>query len=321
MTVLDRVGVYLFPWGKRPPTIESLVHLAQHAERLGFDSVHVPWHFTLPNNWIFPGFGNRFLLDPLVVLPALVERTSRVRVSLNTAILPTLNPFFWAQYLASLDVDSGGRTIAGAAIGWWPDDFRIGGGALGERGRRMDEALEAVTRLWSGEAIEQPGRYWDLSGLALDPRPVQQPLPLWIGGGERSIERTARWASALMPLDMTPAGVRELRGRLDEAGERHGRRVELAMMNYLAVSDDERWLERARPRLLECMAFDNPAADPDESALLGTPERCAEQIRRFLDAGLDYVVLDCQLHGLEDAEYAKEQLSRFAEEVAPLLPL
>ena len=72
---------------------------------------------------------------------ALVERTSRVRVSLNTAILPTLHPFFWAQYLASLDVQSDGRTIAGAAIGWWPDDFKVGGGSLRERGRRMDEAL------------------------------------------------------------------------------------------------------------------------------------------------------------------------------------
>jgi alkanesulfonate monooxygenase SsuD/methylene tetrahydromethanopterin reductase-like flavin-dependent oxidoreductase (luciferase family) len=319
MSVLDRVGVYLFPWGKRPPGVASLVELAQHAERLGFDSVHVPWHFTLPNSWIFPGFGNRFLLDPLVVLPALVERTSRIRVSLNTAILTTLNPFFWAQYLASLDVQSGGRTIAGAAIGWWPDDFRVGGGALRERGRRMDEALEAVTRLWAGEPIEEPGRFWDLSGLALDPRPVQQPLPLWIGGGERSIERTARSASALMPLDMTPEEVRALRARLDDAAERHGRRIGLAMMNYLAVSDEPGFLERVRPQLDACIAFDKAAPDPEASALVGSPERCAEQVRRFFDAGLDYIVLDCQFHGLEDAEYAREQMSRFAEDVAPLL--
>ena len=147
MSVLDRFGVYLFPWGKRPSTIDGLAELACQAERLGFDSVHVPWHFTLPDNWIFPAFENRFLVDPLVLLPVLVERTSRLRVSLNTAILPTLHPFFWAQYLASLDVQSGGRTIAGAAIGWWPDDFKVGGGSLKERGGRMDEALEAVTRL------------------------------------------------------------------------------------------------------------------------------------------------------------------------------
>src|SRR5207249_5879398 len=118
-------------------------------------------------------------------------------------------------------------------------------------------------------------------------RPLQRPLPVWIGGGERSIERTARWASALMPLDMTPAEARELRGRLDEAAERHGRRVGLAMMNYLAVSDDPAWLKRIRPQLLECISFGKEAGDPEESVLVGEPERCAEQVRRFFDAGLD----------------------------------
>src|SRR5919201_1164497 len=194
MSALDRFGVYLFPWGRRPPSVASLVELACHAERLGFESVHVPWHFTLPDTWIFPAFANRFLVDPLVLLPVLVERTSRLRISLNTAILPTLHPFFWAQYLASLDVQSRGRTIAGAAIGWWPDDFRVGGGSLKERGGRMDEALDAVTRLWGGLPIERAGRFWDLTGLELDPRPLQQPLPVWIGGGGRAGGRAARRA-------------------------------------------------------------------------------------------------------------------------------
>ncbi len=320
-SILDRTGVYLFPWGKRPPTSQSLVELAVHAERLGFDSVHVPWHFTLPTNWIFPEFGNRFLLDPLVVTPALVERTSRVRVSLNAAILPTLHPFAWAQYLASLDVLSGGRTIAGLAVGWWPDDFKVGLSSLKERGRRMDEGLEMVTRLWTGEPISEPGRYWDCTGLVLDPRPVQTSLPLWIGGGELSIERTARWASALMPLNMTPSYIRsELRPKLDEAGERHGHRVELAMMTYLCVSDDQRWLEDSLwPRLLQCMAFDGEAGEQEESVAVGSAQQCAERVRAFLDAGVDYIVFDCQLHGWETEEYAREQMTRFAEEVAPLV--
>jgi alkanesulfonate monooxygenase SsuD/methylene tetrahydromethanopterin reductase-like flavin-dependent oxidoreductase (luciferase family) len=317
---LARFGVYLFPWGKEPPRTHSIVDLAVHAERLGFDSVHVPWHFTLPNTWIFPEFGNRYLLDPLVVLPTIVERTSRIRVSLNTGILPILHPFAWAQYLSSLDVQSGGRTIAGLAVGWWPDDFRVGLSSLRERGARMDEGLELVIRLWKGDPIEAQGRFWDASGLALDPRPVQQPLPIWIGGGEKSIERAARHASALMPLDMTPETARALHSRLDEAAARHSRMVTLAMMNYLVVSDDVGWLEREiRPKLIRLMEFEKESGDVEESLLVGSPAHVAEQVQRFFAAGVEYIVLDCQLQGWETGAFAKEQMTRFAEDVVPLL--
>jgi alkanesulfonate monooxygenase SsuD/methylene tetrahydromethanopterin reductase-like flavin-dependent oxidoreductase (luciferase family) len=317
---LARFGVYVFPWGVQTATSDSLVDLALHAEKLGFDSVHVPWHFTLPTTWIFPEFGNRYILDPLVVAPAIVERTSRIRVSLNAVILPTLHPFAWAQYLSSLDVQSGGRTIAGLAVGWWPEDFQVGLSPPRERGARMDEGLELVTRLWAGEPIDAPGRFWDASGLSLDPRPVQQPLPIWIGGGEKSIERAARHASALMPLDMTPETARALRTRLDDAAARHQRTVALTMMNYLAVSDDAPRLAREiRPKLLHLMAFEKEGGDVEESTFVGSPAAVAEQAQRFFAAGVDYVVLDCQLHGWETAEFAKEQMTRFAEDVAPLL--
>jgi alkanesulfonate monooxygenase SsuD/methylene tetrahydromethanopterin reductase-like flavin-dependent oxidoreductase (luciferase family) len=316
---LARFGVYLFPWGKRPPTAHALVELALHAEELGFDSIHVPWHFTLPTNWIFPEFGNRYLLDPLVVVPAIVERTSRIRVSLNAAILPTLHPFVWAQYLSSLDVASRGRTIAGLALGWWSEDFQVGLSSTRERGARMDEGLDFVTRLWAGRGIDKRGKFWDVTGLALEPRPVQQPLPVWIGGGERSIERAARYASALMTLDMTPSAARSLRSRIDESAARQGRTVALAMMNYLAVFDDRHSERKLRPQILRLMEFEKAAENVEESVLVGNPERVAEQLQRFLAAGVDYVVLDCQLHGWESVEFAKEQMTRFATEVAPLL--
>lgn len=317
---LTRFGVYLFPWGKEPPSARSLVELALHAERLGFDSVHIPWHFTLPRTWIFPEFGNRYLIDPLVVLPAIVERTSRIRVSLNAAILPVLHPFVWAQYLSSLDVQSGGRTIAGLAVGWWEDDFRVGLASLRERGTRMDEGLELVSRLWCGESIGEAGHFWDASGLALEPVPVQQPLPLWIGGGERSIERAARYASALMPLDMTPRAAEALRSKLDQASARYNRTVALAMMNYLFICDNEDRLRRdIHPKLVRLMAFEKEPEDVGESLLVGSPVQVADKLRQFFAAGVDYIVLDCQFHGWDGAETAREQMVRFAEEVVPLL--
>ena len=320
MTGLERIGVYGWPWGRTPPTIDGVAELACHAERLGFDSVHTGWHATLPTDWIYAAFGNRYIVDPFVVLPVIVERTSRIRVGLNAAPLPSRHPFTWAQYLASLDVHSGGRTIAGVAAGWWADDFRIGGVTLKGRGARMDEALDIVTRLWAGRASTQPDGFWDAAGLELDPKPVQQPQPLWVGGGDRSIERTARFASALMPLFMSPKSVHELRAKLQEAAERHGRHVELALMTCAVVSDDENYLEReARPKLHELASFNEVPEAPDDCVVCGPPERCADQVRRFFDAGVDYLVLDYQFFGLESADFARAQMSRFAETVAPLL--
>jgi alkanesulfonate monooxygenase SsuD/methylene tetrahydromethanopterin reductase-like flavin-dependent oxidoreductase (luciferase family) len=300
--------------------VASIAELAADVERLGFDSVHVPWHFTLPDNWIFPEFGNRFILDPLVALPVMIERTARIRISLNTAILPVLHPYAWAQYLATLDAHSGGRTIAAAAIGWWPDDFRIGGGSLRQRGARMDEALDAVTQLWAGEPITAPGAHWDCTGLRLDPLPRQQPLPLWIGGGLASVERTARWASALMPLDLNPDEVRtEYRPRLDEAAERHQRRVELAVMSYFALTDPGQTRAAIADKLRVLVSFQRDDRPSDENLLVGPPQQCAERLRALFDAGVDYVVLDAQFHGWESEAFARRQLERFATEVAPLV--
>jgi len=316
---LDRLGVFLFPWGAEPPTAESIVELARRAEALGFESVHIPWHHTMP-----PGpNGNRFILDPLVVLPMMVAATSRIRIGLSSAVLPSHHPYVWAQYLSSLDVASGGRVIAGAAIGWWDEDLKIGGARKSERGARTDDALEIITSLWEGRPIAAPGRFWDAAELALDPTPAQRPMPLWVGGGPVAIERAARWGSALMPLDMRPGYARdELRPSLDAAAARHGRSVGLTMMNYSIVSDDDAWIAREIvPRLEKAMSHMSGEADrgPRDTMILGTPEDCAAQIQAFFDAGVDYIVLNAQFHGAETEAFGVAQWERFAAEVAPLV--
>jgi alkanesulfonate monooxygenase SsuD/methylene tetrahydromethanopterin reductase-like flavin-dependent oxidoreductase (luciferase family) len=324
--ILQRFGVYVFPWGKQPPEISQIVDLAKFAEELGFDSIHIPWHFTLPTNWIFPNFGNRFLMDPLVVLPILANETKRVRLGFNAAILPILHPYLWAQYLATLDHVSGGRLIAGVAVGWWPDDFRIGLAQLSERGRRMDEALEILSRLWGGEEVAKTGQFWDATGLSLDPRPVQPEVPIWIGGGARSIDRAGRWASALMPLNPAPDEVSQVfKPGLAKAGELNGREIELAIMNHGVVSEDTKWIEtEIRPKLRECVGFDVETpngldAELDKRVMFGSPKQAAACANRLFAAGVDYVVMDFQLHGWETTEFAREQMKRFVQDVAPLI--
>ncbi len=321
---LERCGVWMFPWGRQRPSIEALVEMAQAAEEMGFGAVHVPWHFSLSEGWVFKDFGNRFLLDPLVVLPLLALRTSRIKIALNCGLLPLLHPFFWAQYLASLDVVSNGRVIAGMAQGWWREDFQVGLALIKERAARMDDGLEALSRLWAGERLGAGGRFWDLEGLRLDPVPVQPRLPIWLGAAERSIPRAVRWADYLCPQTPSLQEIRErFRIPLDAEAARHGRRVGLAAMNYVSVwTDGAPQSKQVMPMLLTCLEFDDtttPPPDEDVRArvLCGTPEHCARVAGELFRAGLDSVVLDFQFHGLESIATAIRQMRRFVEEVAP----
>jgi len=249
-----------------------------------------------------------------------VAATSHIRISLNSGLLPVVHPFFWAQYLASLDVMSGGRTIAGLALGWWEEDFRVGGAALKERGKRSDEALEIVTRLWRGQPIETAGTFWDARGLALNPRPSPR-MPLWIGGGAKSIERAARYAEGLNPLHPSLEEIRTvLRPGLDAAAERLGRqRLTLAIFNYCVViepSDNPSWV---RDELMPTLRARMHGQEPDDSIVWGSPEQCAERLRKLFAAGADYILFDGNLHGWLPEEFSEEQMSRFVERVVPLL--
>jgi alkanesulfonate monooxygenase SsuD/methylene tetrahydromethanopterin reductase-like flavin-dependent oxidoreductase (luciferase family) len=312
----DRVGVAVFPWGKERPSIDTIVRIAKHAEDLGFDSIHMPWHFTLPDA-TFP-WGNRYVLDPLVVAPILIRETKRIKFSFNAGVLPILHPFFWAQYLASLDVASGGRTIPAVALGWWEEDFSVGLTPMRERGRRFDEALDILTRLWRGDEILQAGTFWDCRSLHLDPKP-RPAIPLWIGGDIKSIERAARWGTALNPLDPTLDHIRNvLRPGLDDAGERNGHRIDLAgYCQSLVVldSDDQNAVNGHYLPFLE----QRVGRALDDSVVYGSPQQCAKHMANLLGAGLDYFVFDCYFHGWETEQWGMEQMSRLANDVLPLI--
>lgn len=330
--VLDKIGVFVFPWGKQPPTIDSLVDMARTIEDLGFESVQIPWHYTMPKVRIFPAFGNRFCLDPTVVLPILARETTRVRIGINSLVLPVSNPYHVAKWFATMDHVSGGRFFGGVASGWWKEDFQAAGVPLKGRTERFDEGLRILADLLAGRPITEPGRFYDAVGLEVEPLPLQEHLPLWVGGGIKSVERAARWADVLCPINPSPAEVRnELRPALDEAGARYGKAMQLACFNYVVVDEDEqRMREFHWPRMVsrlnyisleEAMVADRASLklDPDERVMWGTPERAAARMRELLDAGIDYFVLDFHYHGLESEEFAKEQMERFVRDVAPLV--
>ena len=199
MSIMDRFIAVTFPWGKKPPVLEDVVNVARHAEKLGFYSVNLPLVNTmLP----MPGgpfirVGNTYSLDALALLPAMVAATEKIRVAVDAIPLYQAPPYVWAKYLASLDVISGGRLIAGMCLGFGEPVFATVGQRQKHRGRIADEQLEVITWLWTEDDVTHDGEFYQLWGVTIDPKPLQKPYPpIWIGGRTKSIPLPRATANA-----------------------------------------------------------------------------------------------------------------------------
>ena len=322
MPKMSDMSVMLFPWGARCPTVQELIDTARLAEDLGFHSVTLPTHMTLPPGWLFTDFTNRDVLDALVIVPAIAAATSRIKVGFNSILPPLLPPYEWAKYLSTLDVMTEGRAIAGVAMGWWEEDFTSMGVQRKFRGKLFDEQLDVITRLLTEEVVTHDGRFYQLSEMTLEPKSVQKPYPpIWIGGGPMSIDRTARYGEYILCFWPSADEAKDFWvPRLAEAGERHGTNPKLAAFSFFCCADDDKGLEPYVPLLESAVTFEHRQdLTPLDVTVVGTPERCAQQINHYFASGVSHFVLEFQFHGVKDAAFGNAQMERFARDVAPLL--
>ncbi|MEJ2132612.1 MAG: LLM class flavin-dependent oxidoreductase [Gammaproteobacteria bacterium] len=136
-------------------------------------------------------------LECMSVMAALAGATKRLKFGMNVASLGLREPFLTAKACATIDVLSEGRMLpafgVGSSLG---RDYSATGVPTKGRGKRTDEGLEILSRLWSQESVTFEGTYYHLDDASISPRPIQQPLPLWVGGSApQAIERTARWGT------------------------------------------------------------------------------------------------------------------------------
>jgi len=162
---------------------------AARAEELGFRSLLMGDHLYMENP-----IGHSVLLAASVA-----AATERIPIGFCAYVLPLRHPLHAAKELAEIDRLSGGRLIAGLAAGSNAREFGLFGVPFEERGARLDEGLEILTRLWTGEPVTFVGRFHQLDGVRLAPVPVQKPHPpIWIGswtGNRKSADRVVRYAA------------------------------------------------------------------------------------------------------------------------------
>ncbi|MDQ3954440.1 MAG: LLM class flavin-dependent oxidoreductase [Actinomycetota bacterium] len=182
-----------------PASWEVVKRVAQTAERSGFDSVWVSDHLFL--DWSKYGGSDEVQgsLECWTTMGGLVSSTEGVRIGSLTTCNDFRSPALVAKMAASLDVLSGGRVDIGLGAGWYEPEYEAAGiefSAPGDRIRRLGEATQIVRRLLRGEEVTLDGRFYQLDGAVVRPRPVQDPAPpVWLGGkGDFLVKTAARHA-------------------------------------------------------------------------------------------------------------------------------
>ncbi len=318
--MLDRFSIVSFPWGRTLPTVDELIKVAQHTEKLGFYSFNLPMVNHLKGEGPFSLWDNVDTLDPLTVLPILIAATDRIPLIVDGVPLPTMPPFTWAKYFASLDVISGGRIAVGMCLGMYPSTFNAAGVQKKYRGRMADEQVEIITRLWTEDNVSHEGEFYQLKDVTLRPKPIQNPLPIWWAGEVRSIPRAARYAVVLDPPWPSLDSIRnEYVPGLERECKKWNTKTKLAIWQYARVTPEREMSDDEVNEWFGGVLSHWEGLVPSERTFAGSPEQVAARIKTYMDAGVEHIVLDFQLHGFQSGDVTIEQMDIFVDKVVPLL--
>jgi probable F420-dependent oxidoreductase len=226
-----RYGVF-FPTAKIGNDPEALKKLATSTEQMGFDYIAAPDHVVQAGQPIEEGWRAQYTRDfphhePLLLFSFMASITSRIRFQTAVLILAQRPAVLVAKQAAELDVLSGGRAELGIGIGWNELEFTALHQNFRDRGRRVEEQIEVMRKLWTEELVTFRGEWHEVTDAGLAPMPVQRPIPLWIGAfAKPAVARAGRLADGwLLKPQLLPADdeTHELLGVYREAAASVGR--------------------------------------------------------------------------------------------------
>lgn len=186
-----KIGLVL-PQAGQQATRENVIQMAKNAESEGFDSLWVFERLLWPINPKTPYVATpdgslpieyQIMLDPLETLTYVAANTNKI--ALGTSVIDMLfhNPVILARRLATLDILSEGRSIAGFGIGWSKDEYQASNIPFQNRGKRADEFVQVLKRIWADDVVEFKGKYYSIPASKIGPKPIQKPHPpVYLGG-------------------------------------------------------------------------------------------------------------------------------------------
>jgi len=322
------------PW-QRPSAelYRALLDQIVRAEELGYDNVWLTEHHFTEDGY------NPSLLP---TASAIATRTSRIRIGTFVLLLPFQHPVRLAEDTNCVDIWSNGRFDLGVGQGYSYKEFDAFCMKREERSARLTEGVQLMQRLWTEENVTFAGRFTQVKGLTLSPKPVQQPHPpLWIGARtEKATRRAARLGCHLMAT-IGPDPAPWYLVALKECG-RNPADFSIAQLRlvYVAETEDQAW-EDTQEHIHSMMEFyghilaeanDAPGDEqvwqfkqPQEirnsafgrAVMIGTPDQVARKLEQFRkDFVCTHFIMSTQLAGM-DPKKATRSLELFAKEVLP----
>jgi F420-dependent oxidoreductase-like protein len=300
-------------WSGAGEAWDDLVSIARHVESTGWDGFWIGDHFMPPAG----GFGDspddregelRDTHEGWTILAGLAAVVPRIRIGPLVTGNTYRNPCVLAKMAATVDHISGGRVVLGLGAGWQENEHRhygIGLPPLSERMDRLEEAAEIIKSLFANTRTDFAGRHYEVTEAPLAPKPVQDPLPLLIGGGgeKRTLRIVARFAD-----EWNVWGSPEIMGHKMAVLDRHcvevGRdpaEIERSAAVLLFMTSDRARMETLR------------ADPPSRPSIVGPPGHVASEIARYVELGVDELIVP----GFNLSPAARtDVLDRFITEVA-----
>ncbi|HSE89143.1 MAG TPA: LLM class F420-dependent oxidoreductase [Candidatus Binatia bacterium] len=290
---------------------EGLITVAKRSEGLGFDSLWVLDRILWPVNPRAPypiGDGSlpvkyKSVLDPLETLTFAAAHTRRVALGSSVLNLPWYTPVLLARQLTTLDILSEGRLKVGFGIGWSPDEYEAAGAAWQERGKRADELIQALKKIWTTDPVEFQGKYYRIPKSVIGPKPVQKPHPpIYMAAYTPSaMKRVAAEANGWFPVGIPLSGIGPLfegiKGMAKEVG-RDPSALDLIVRANVEIHDTP--------------------IQKDRVDFSGNLEQIAEDVKTTQKLGAAEIVLDVQfsprVETVDDVVSRMEELWRVAKQ-------
>ena len=283
--------------GQSAYTYEELSSIWSKSEELGFDSAWLHDHFLAVS---FADRPSDPCLEAYTTLAALARDTRRLRLGVMVTCVGYRNPAYLAKIGATIDSISNGRFVMGIGAGWNEDEYKAYGytfPSLPDRLGQLRETLKILKLMWTETSPSFAGRHFTILDAACNPKPVQKNPPIWVGisTGTRTLPRYAIELADGLNTIANPGLCGQIIERAEET--RKGMKRERSEVTYSAQpvllagtdSEIEEIVQHEAKRIgLSSDGYRHRLRD--RGCITGTPEQCAQELRGYTRAGVDYLI-------------------------------
>jgi probable F420-dependent oxidoreductase len=310
-----KIGITLPQVGQQA-TRENVIQMAKNAEKEGFDSLWVFERLLWPINPQTPypvtpdgslPIEYQIMFDPLETLTYVTAHTNKI--ALGTSVIDMLfhNPVVLARRFATLDVLSEGRAICGLGIGWSKDEYQASNIPFKDKGKRADEFVQVLKRIWTDDVVEFKGKFYNISASKIGPKPIQKPHPpIYLGGfSPNTYSRivnydTNGWLGLIAgPLEYLDNTIKTIKDIANKANK-DPNNFKVILLTHPNIVDSK----------------NQSTNDSQRFPLTGTIDQAGSDIQRIKQMGIDHIIFGYNFiplgRNLDKMLDITKQLSKFA---------